>query len=133
MTDRDFTVELEPLENGSFHIRVEGGAEYTASDPVKMLAAAIGGCLSASLAHCIRKSRVDAGPVKARVSARIARSDRGRLRVAGVEVELDPGIAEADRAKAQRCFGLFEDYCTVSQSIREGFPIGVSVKGFEQA
>ena len=45
-------------------------------------------------------------------------------------MELDPAIAVADREKAQRCLSLFEDYCTVTQSVREGFPINVTVAGY---
>jgi uncharacterized OsmC-like protein len=128
MNDGAFTVDIEQVGEREFRVRFEG-TEFTHGDPAQLLASAIGSCLSASLAHCLRKSRVEAGPVKARVTTRVARADRGKMRVAGVEVELDAGVAEEDRERARRCVGLFEDYCTVTQSVREGFPIGVSVKG----
>ena len=82
---------------------------------------------------CARKSRVEMGLMRTRVTTRIDRSEKGRLRIQSVDVELDPAIAEGDREKAQRCLGLFEDYCTVTQSVREGFPINVTVRGAFEA
>jgi uncharacterized OsmC-like protein len=115
-TMTEFTVEIDP-------------EDIERPEATHLLAEAIGQCLSASLLQCARKSRVEMGTMRTRVKMQIDRSDRGRLRVKNVDVEIDPAIAEADQQKAQRCLGLFEDYCTVSQSIREGFPIHVTVKG----
>ena len=36
------------------------------------------------------------------------------------------GIA-ADRSRLARCFSLFEDYCVVTQAVRDGIPVGVRV------
>jgi uncharacterized OsmC-like protein len=55
------------------------------------------------------------------------------LRIAGIEVEIDPRVADADKQRALRCLELFEDYCLVTQSVRQGIPIQVTVKGFEEA
>lgn len=138
----EFTVEIEQVEGFEYRVRFDNPkhAELVLDEPeplghdagpgaTRLLAAAVGHCLSASLLLCARKSRVEMGRMKTRVTTRIARSERGRLRVAGIDVELDPAIAESDLLKAQRCLGLFEDYCTVTQSVRDGFPINVNVKG----
>lgn len=99
----------------------------------RILAAAIGNCLSASLLFCARKAKVEVGAITTRVSTQIARTERGRLRIAGVDVEIDPKIHDAEKAQALRCLDLFEDYCVVTQSVRQGIPVRVTVKGFEDA
>ena len=122
----EFTIEIDQVKDYEYHVRFDNPEHPGAT---QFLAAAIGQCLSASLLMCVRKSRVETGLMRTRVKMQIDRSDRGRLRVKNVDVEIDPAITGADQQKAQRCVGLFEDYCTVSQSIREGFPINVTVKG----
>jgi organic hydroperoxide reductase OsmC/OhrA len=98
-----------------------------------VLAAAIGNCLSASLLFCARKSRVTVGPIQTKVRTEIVRNDRGRLRVSRVEVEIDPHLPESEKAKAARCLDLFEDFCVVTQSVRDGIAVDVKVRGFEPA
>jgi uncharacterized OsmC-like protein len=58
----------------------------------------------------------------------VARNERGRLRIAGVQVEIDPQFAAGGADKAARCLEVFEDYCLVTQSVRKGIPIEVTVK-----
>lgn len=96
----------------------------------RVLAAAIGNCLSASLLFCLRKSRVEARGMQTEVLVRILRNERGRLRIGKVTVAIDPGIAEADRERAARCLSLFEDFCVVTQSVRQGIDVEVEVRGF---
>ena len=139
----EFTITVDQVEDFEFRVRFDNPqhADLTLDEApplgkdagpaaARLLAAAIGNCLSASLLMCAKKSRVEMGLMKTRVTTRIDRTEKGRLRIQGVDVELDPAIAEADREKAQRCLSLFEDYCTVTQSVREGFPINVTVAGF---
>jgi uncharacterized OsmC-like protein len=90
-----------------------------------LLAAAIGNCLAASLMFCLKKSRVDSSGIEVRVVASSDRNEAGRLRVSGVNVELRPNFP--DDPKAARCTALYEDFCTVTQSIRSGFPVTVTV------
>ena len=61
----------------------------------------------------------------------IVRNQNKRLRVGRVEVTIDPKLAQADNAKAAGCLPLFEDFCTVTQSIRQGIDVHVAVKGIE--
>ena len=139
----EFTITVDQIEDFEFRVRFDhpqhAGLTLDEAPPLgkdagptaaRLLAAAIGNCLSASLLMCAKKSRVEMGLMKTRVTTRIDRTEKGRLRIKGVDVELDPAITEADREKAQRCLSLFEDYCTVTQSVREGFPINVTVAGF---
>ncbi len=102
--------------------------ESTAPNAVALLAAAIGNCLAASLLFCLRKSRVEVSGLDAHVTARVARTETGRMRVAGVDVSLRPGTVTGDSlARLERCKDLFEDFCVVTQSVRQGVPVTVSV------
>lgn len=100
-------------------------------NPSRLLAAAIGGCLSASLLFCARKSRVQLGNIHSEIKVRIMRGENRRLRIGKVEVSIEPELNEQDRGRMERCVGLFEDFCTVTQSIRDGIDVEIKVKGFE--
>jgi len=99
--------------------------------PVRLLAAAVGNCLAASLLFACRKAAVPVAPIHAGVKVRIARNENRRLRVDRIQVTLDPGIAGEflDQARGPR--SVFEDFCTVTQSIRDGVPVDVIVKGID--
>lgn len=93
-----------------------------------LLAAAVGNCLAASLAFCLRRARVELDGLRADVTAQIVRNDAGRFRVQSIDVELAPSLRESDRSRLTRCEGLFEDFCIVTESVRQGIPVKVSVK-----
>jgi len=94
----------------------------------RLLAAAVGNCLSASLVFCARKVRLDLRGLHTEVAFQYVRNEKGRLRVGKIEVVISPQFDEGQPEKIQRCVELFEDYCTVSQSVRAGIPMSVSVK-----
>jgi len=93
-----------------------------------MLSSAIGHCLSASLLFCLEKSRVKAKDVSTDVKLSMTRNERGRWRVEGIKVKLKPTVDNMDREKLERCKGLFEDFCIVTASAREGIKIDVDVE-----
>ncbi len=95
---------------------------------VALVAAAAANCLAASLLFCLRKARVSVSSLSARVTAHVARNEAGRLRLARLEVELEPGLAAEDLARLERCTQLFEDFCVVTESLRRGVPVNVTVK-----
>lgn len=97
-------------------------------NPARLLAAAIANCLCASLLFCTRRARVELGPIHAEVKMQLVRNENKRLRVGKVEVVIDPRLSEAEREKAARCLEIFEDFCIVTQSVREGIDISVSVE-----
>jgi uncharacterized OsmC-like protein len=100
----------------------------SAPNAAAMLGAAVGNCLAASLAFCLRRARVDMGGLSAHVTTRVVRNERGRFRIEGIEVELDPEVSAAARGKLERCSDLFEDFCIVTESVRRGIPVTVSMK-----
>jgi uncharacterized OsmC-like protein len=103
--------------------------EGRAANAVDVLSAAVGNCLAASLAYCLRKSRLEPADLTAHVTTHITRNDKGRSRIGSIDVELVPEMAaDADPTRVARCEELFEDFCTVTASVRQGIPVNVSVK-----
>jgi uncharacterized OsmC-like protein len=96
-------------------------------NPARVLAAAVGGCMSASLRFCLDKARIPVHGMRTTVEATLKRNEQGRLRVAGLRVRIAPDVAAEDRDRLQRCLAIFEDFCIVGQSVRQGIPIDVAV------
>jgi organic hydroperoxide reductase OsmC/OhrA len=94
----------------------------------RVLAAAIANCLSASALFCLRRAHVEVSGMRTWATASMVRDERGRLRVGGVEVRIQPHTTQADVGRIGRCLELFEDYCVVTQSVRAGLPVTVDVK-----
>lgn len=97
-------------------------------NPSRLLAAAVGSCLSASALFCLRKARIDVKGLKSHVAVRLERNDKGRLRIGGIKVRLAPRLDPGDRERIGRCLDLFEDFCVVTQSVRGGLPVEVAVE-----
>lgn len=135
-----FTINLDQQQGYEFKVKfdwdkaadllVDTGEPMGQSkgpDSERLLAAAVGYCLTASLLFSMRKFKQTPGKLRAEVSGTFARNERGRLRVSGLEVTIrlsDPAeqIAHLERATQQ-----FEDFCTVTESIRHGIPVRVQV------
>jgi len=94
----------------------------------KVLAAAMGNCLSASLLFCLQKSRVEVSGMKTAVKGITARNEEGRWRIKEVCVDITPQVEDQHRKQLERCIEIFEQFCIVSQSIKEGIPINVNVQ-----
>ncbi len=92
-----------------------------------MLGAAVGNCLGASLLFCLRKARVVPEGLKVDVRTRVGRNEAGRFRIEEIEVSLAPGVNPADLSRLQRCEDLFEDFCIVTESVRAGIPVTVTL------
>jgi uncharacterized OsmC-like protein len=101
---------------------VELGGGDTAPCPMDYLLSAAGGCLLASLAHCLRIKRVEAR-LSMEVSGTVRRNEEKLLRVASIHAVLHVAAAEADRAKVAGCYEIFKKYCIVSASIAQGIPL----------
>jgi len=108
--------EPEPLGDG------EG------PNAARLLAAAVGNCLSSSALFCLRKARIPVMGMRTTVKTEMVRNEAGRLRIGRIEAELHPEVPDADRAKMARCLDLFEDFCLVTESVRGGIDVDVDVQ-----
>jgi uncharacterized OsmC-like protein len=95
--------------------------------PVQLLAAAVGNCLSDSLLFALRKFKQAPEPIRCDVRAEVGRNAEGRMRVLGINATLTLGVPAADLQHLDRVLDQFEAYCTVTQSVGQGIPIGIEV------
>jgi uncharacterized OsmC-like protein len=136
----EFTISIDQLKDYQFQVNFDGTelpalildeppplGESTGPSPAQTLAAAVGGCLSMSLLFCLSKSRIDVQDIKTQVKVQIVRNEKKRLRVGKAEVVITPQLTEEGKAKAGRCLELYEEFCTVTAAVREGFDIDVKV------
>lgn len=89
-----------------------------------LLGAAVGQCLSASLMFCLRKARVNVRGIHTKVHGGFIRNERGRRRVGGFMVSI---TVDAGGEGLERCRELFEDFCVVTGSVRQGIDVKVDV------
>jgi uncharacterized OsmC-like protein len=99
-----------------------------APNAARILAAAIGNCLSASLVFCLKRAKVAVSGVSADVDVEIVRNAENRLRIGKVDVELHTDLP-ADSPSLAGCLASFEDFCIVTQSVRQGIDVSVHVNG----
>lgn len=95
--------------------------------PLQLLAAAVGNCLAASLLFALRKFRQAPEPVRARAEALTARNEKGRVRVQRIRVRIDLGAPAQRLEHLDRALAQFEDFCTVTASVRAAIPVDVEV------
>lgn len=100
-----------------------GGGE--GPNPSGLVAAAVGNCLCASLLFALRKFKDQPQSLSAQVSGQMERQD-GRWRIALINVTLQVDSPET-LPHLEKALQQFEDFCIVTQSIRQGIPVSVTV------
>jgi organic hydroperoxide reductase OsmC/OhrA len=136
----EFSVQIEQIDGFEFRVRFdkEQFAELRLDEPpplgrdaapnaARILAAAIGNCLSASLVFCLKRAGVSLEGLRSDVQVQIVRNDQKRLRIGAVDVTLHPRLA-ASSEPLQKCLASFEDFCIVTQSVRDGVDVRVHVE-----
>lgn len=146
MTTQDFSVALNLIDG--YRFRADFGLDGVPSldldeppplgagrgpNPARLLAAAVGNCLSASLLYCLRRARVDVLSMDTRIEGTMVRNDRGRLRLGGLSVKLEPHVPPEQHERMTRCLELFEDFCVVTESVRQGLDVAVEVRPVESS
>jgi uncharacterized OsmC-like protein len=138
MDDRQLVVTLEQTGGFEFLVKFDQGTELLMDEPEpigankgpnasRVLSAAIGNCLSASLFFCLQKARVDTHGIKTTVTTNITRDERKRVRVGASYVRIDIDLDKEPRPKINQCIKLFEDFCIVTASVRKGIDVTVEV------
>lgn len=140
-TAAPITVVLEQEQDFVFRIHFEGiDAPDVLSDegaplghdhgprPSHLLLAAIANCLSASLLFALRKYKNAPGRLRASISAAGERNAEGRVRLPRAQVTLQLPEGSADYQHLERVLATFEDFCTVTQSVRQGIDVQVEVR-----
>lgn len=135
-----FTIHLEQQEGFQINVKFDWRrvpdllmdeppplGEQAGPNASRMLAAAAANCLSASLLYCVFREEPPANCLSAEATAVMVRNEKKRLRIGGLEIRLIVSDALKDNPRFARCKGLFEDFCVVSASIRQGIPMKVAV------
>jgi len=140
--DNTFVVTLERLERYQFKTEFQGTqlaplvvdeppplGTGSGPNPSRLLATAVGSCLSASLLFCLEKSRVPVRGVRTEVTGTTKRNERNRLRVGALDVAIvvDVDVDVEDTKRLSRCIELFEDFCVVTATVRKGVDVHVTV------
>ena len=132
------TVTLTHVENYQFLIDFGVSAPLQSDEPhpigqglgpspEQLLGASIANCLCASLFFALTKYRQPADGVTADVAISTDRNERGRLRIKAVDVDISLPIDARNEEQIGRALGQFEDFCTVSESVKGGIPVNVSI------
>ena len=95
--------------------------------PMQLLCAAVGNCLAASLLFALRKLKQPSGPIACEIQAEVGRNADKRLRVLAITAQLTLGVSGDAIGYLARVMASFEDYCTVTGSVRAGIPVTVKV------
>jgi organic hydroperoxide reductase OsmC/OhrA len=135
-----FSIHVERTDGYEFRVRFDKPhyAELLLDEPgplgndsapnaARVLAAAVANCLSASLVFCLDRAGIHPTELRADAEVELVRNDRRRLRIGKIDVTLRPTVDEASSALAS-CIGNFEDFCVVTQSVREGLDVNVRVE-----
>ncbi|HVU01501.1 MAG TPA: OsmC family protein [Polyangiaceae bacterium] len=135
----EFALQIEQVEGFDFRVRFDKEryadlrideppplGQDTAPNPARILAAAIGDCLSASLLFCLKRRGVTVRGLRSEVRVQLVRNEHKRLRVGHVEVTIHPGSGIPVEVM-DACLKTFEDFCVVTQSVREGLDVRVNV------
>jgi uncharacterized OsmC-like protein len=140
MEDKQIEVRIEHIKDLQFKVIFDSvGFEMLMDEPEpignnegpnpsQILSASIGNCLSASLMFCLKKARAEINGLKTKIQTKILRTDKGRMRVGGSSVEIVLDVNKGQESRLGHCLDLFEDYCVVTQSVRNGIDVDVQVK-----
>ncbi len=139
MGEKVITTELELLNDYRLKVRFDGEelgnltmdepppvGSGSGPNPAMLISAAVGGCLTESLLFCLRKSHADVKGMKTKIITTLKRNERGRLRIGAITIELKPQVD--DITKLARCREIFEDYCVVTESVKNGIPVEIRIK-----
>lgn len=138
---RDFQFEMEWVDHLAFNVKWDFydspdlftdeppgmGGSGKGPNAARMIVAGVANCLSASLAFCLEKSRVDVKGMRIRCHGELTRNERGRLRLTSMRIEPVIDMPEKDMKRLDRCLGMFEDFCVVTESVRNGIPVDINV------
>ena len=132
---------LEQTGNYEFRVRFDGTAipdlttDETAPlggeagpNPDRLLLAAVANCMSASLLFALRKYKNAPDKLVTKARATLERNEHKRLRVTRINVDLQLAEPTSALEHVERALAQFEDFCIVTESVRQGVVVDVSVR-----
>jgi uncharacterized OsmC-like protein len=96
--------------------------------PDQLLMAAVINCLSASLFFALKKFKQDVGGITTTATARMGRDADKHLRMDEIAVTIRLGKGGGEIEHLDRILSQFEAFCTVTESVRRGIPVAITVE-----
>jgi uncharacterized OsmC-like protein len=75
----------------------------------------------------LRKFKQAPEPLLCEVQAEEGRNSEGRMRILGIHATITLGVAANALEHLDRALAQFEEFCTVTQSVRQAVPVRVTV------
>ncbi|MGJ8690389.1 MAG: OsmC family protein [Gammaproteobacteria bacterium] len=137
MDEKQFTLTIKRIENYLFELDFGEFGNVLADEPAPigggegpspsaMLAASVANCLSASLLFALSRKKEDPGELSAVVTGTTGRVGK-YLRITNVKVALQLGVEKSTLTSLESALEVFENYCTVTQSVRAGIDVDVEI------
>lgn len=136
----DIRLSLSQLDGYAFRVDFGAGLPGLLTDepsplgadrgpnPPRLLLLAVANCLAASLTFALRKHRNAPAPLHVDVTGRMERNAKGRWHIPRAFVEIRMGEGAEAHQHLARVLDQFEDFCVVTQSVREGIDVEVTVR-----
>ncbi|MFW9930774.1 MAG: OsmC family protein [Candidatus Thorarchaeota archaeon] len=97
-------------------------------NPSRMLGMAVMGCLSSSFIFCLKKKGLSLDDLKATAEVTITRNEKGFWRVRKIDVDIKVKIEDLEvRKRADQCKKFWQQFCLVTEAVREGIEIDVNL------
>jgi len=108
--------------------RPKRAAEKIGPTPSRLLGLAVLGCLVASFTFCFQKKKFSLKEIGGEAEVIMKRNEKGFWRIMKINVSIKPMINDPlIRKRADQCIKMFEQYCTITQSVREGIEVNVDI------
>lgn len=141
MSDKTITTKLHLMEGYKFTVKsdidyipdflvdeTKPDGEGSGPNPPRLLSAAVGHCISSSLIYCLKKARIPVKNLETTVKTNLFQNKTGKARISSIDIQINLKVNKKDEPRIHRCLTLFENYCTVTQSIRKGIEVNVTIK-----
>ncbi|WP_064748331.1 OsmC family protein [Lysobacter antibioticus] len=128
--DEDYAFRVEFDEAGLDALLVDEQpplGEGRGPNPARLLLTGIAHCLAASLLFSLRKYGNGPDKLRGEISATLIRNAQGRWRIPRISAELYLPDGNEQYLHLERILQQFEEFCIVTQSVRQGINVDVTV------
>ncbi len=138
--EKIFRCELGKIKVENLYIDEEHDdeEEMIGPNPSRMLGLAILGCLSASFEFCLKKREFKVKDLEAKAEIKFFRNEKGFWRVKQIDVILGVKTENPndinEKKRIEQCLKVmqvdtryFEQFCTVTESVRSGIKVDVKI------
>lgn len=128
-SDLIFKMDMGKVKTGNFLIDDTNlGADKVGPNPSRLLASAVMGCMSASLLYCMGKRDQSFEGFEAEGEIITFKNEKNLWRVKEINIKMTPKTNdEAVIKRLKQCEKMFEEYCVITQSVREGITVNLEI------